>query len=158
MNPPLVIATQPKSTGLTGRLHASMVAVACRLSVLRSALRPFGPRPRESAMQFAAHGRLSCICAPLRPRHPGPERRRVCRTCGLQIRVLSRNVDRNLTSVEIQAAVRNLQLAGIRSASLEIPSSIMTLRQLNLYLASDACKQPRTTPPLQPSVSPSQIN
>ena len=157
VNPTLEL-TAPSEARRTGSwLHTTLAAMAGHLSILRPAFRPFSSEARASAMRFSEHGKLFCICAPLQPRQTGPERRRVCRTCGLQIRALSRNVDRALTTAEIQAAVRNLRLAGIRSASLEIPASVMTLRQLNLYLASEACRQPkaasRTT-----SASPSEIN
>ena len=121
---------------LLRRLHASVVVLVNHVA----ALRPFGARPHESAMQFAQRGKLSCICMPLRARRPNPERRQICRTCGLEVRVLSRNVDRHLTTGEIRAIERGLRLASIRSAALEIPAGVSTLRQLNAFLASDSLK------------------
>ena len=136
------------------RLQMVMLSLAGRVM----GFRPFGPRPKESIMQFSSNGKLPCICMPPRTKRPNPERRQTCRTCGLEIRLLSRNVDRTLTRTEIEKAVKGLCLAGIRAGSLEVPSSVTSLRQLNAYLAS----QPggtRVAPPPQPVTSrPSEAN
>ena len=144
MNPQAQTLTQPRERGFAGRLHASLTATWMAAASRVTSFRPFGLRSKESAMQFAARGRLSCICMPLRTKRPGPERRHTCRTCGLPIRVISKNVDRALTSEEIQAVVRSLKVAGIRSAALELPQEILTLRQLNKYLAGETCSRTLT--------------
>jgi hypothetical protein len=141
------------------RLHASLLGVAVRLA----AFRPFGVRPDESAMQFSHRGKLSCVCMPPNLKRPSPERRQSCRRCGLHVRNVSRNVDRQLTQSEIKAVVRGLRLAGIRSAALEIPAGVATLRQLNAYLASGAVKLPKVpiaivSSPETASTSPVSLN
>ena len=161
MDVSLTPAPRQEVRGLRGRLYASLSAVAGRLGTIR----PFGVRPEESVMRFSERGRLFCACMPLREQRPRVDRRQVCRACGLDVRVLSRQVDRQLTAKEIQAVVRNLREAGIRSAGLEIPPQVATLRQLNAYLASDAVRPSGSVDYNQDAietdmlaVEPSQIN
>ncbi len=121
----------------TGKFPAALFSAVNRLTALRPVLRPFGVRESESAMKFSSLGRLQCICVTPRVKRPGLERRQVCRECGYQVGE-RKQVDRVLTAQEIRGVVKSLQIAGIRSAQYELPSSVTTLRQLNLHLASES--------------------
>ena len=136
MSPSVTPIPRAQSRTMATRLHDSLRAFAGRIT----SFLPFGVRSHESVMQFAERGRLFCACMPLKKHRPRADRRQVCRGCGLDVRALSRNVDRNLTEKEIRGITRNLRLAGIRTSGLEIPASVTTLRQLNVYLAGRSLK------------------
>ena len=142
----------------TSRFHASMVSAASRLASYRPMFRPFGVRESESAMQFASRGRLRCICMEPRVKLAGQDRRQVCRSCGLEASPESKQVNHLLTSAEIRGVVRSLQVAGIRSAQYELPTSITTLRQLNEYLAAEVYLTRTRKMPDQPISAPSQAS
>ena len=146
----------------TSPLRASRLHLAKLLSVVRSAARRFMPTRRSirlkrrdeqaSAMQFAALGRLLCVCPPRNAERSAAtpaallrrDHREVCRSCGLEVAVASpAQTDRVLTSAEIVNVVRSLHNAGVRASKLEIPNHITTLRELNLYLSDSSPKTPK---------------
>ena len=145
MNPELQSIEVLESPTQSRRFQATIFSAATRLAALRPMFRPFGAREHESAMQFSSQGRLHCICACPKVKRSGFERRQVCRACGLEAASPSKEVDRVLTAAEIRSVVKSLQVAGVRAAGYELPTSITTLRQLNVYLASEPCP-PRKQP------------
>ena len=90
-----------------------------------------------------------------------PERRDVCRGCGHIIAHPERgSFERQLSKAEIRAVVRQLRTAGIRSSSFELPAEIMSLRQLNQYLAKGTAEVAADPSLLDPTSFPipTQIN
>ena len=101
--------------------------------------RPFGVRESESAMQFAASGKLPCICRPAGL--PDEERRGQCRNCGHMVQPESfQTSDRHLTREEIREMVCQLQATGIRSSAYEVPDHVATLAEMNAFLVRERAK------------------
>jgi hypothetical protein len=139
--------------------HAAFLPVAglassgLAVALLRAPLdlRPFGVSEAESIMNFSSLGTLRCICGAEHTENPRPDRRQFCRACGCEMVATDPNLlHKQLSRSEIRAMARQLRTAAIRSRNMELPPSITSIKELNLYLAGSEAAS-KLPPPSRPT-------